>query len=111
MAKDKAAKKEKPAKEKRVTIGEVATKAILAGKTNEQVIELVQEKFPESKIAGPSVNWYRTKLREDGHDVASSRKPKTDKPKAEKKAKVEKKAAKVAKKDKKAGVKKKSKKK
>lgn len=60
-------------KVKKVGVGSVATDAILAGKTNEEVLKLVQAQFPDKKTTPASINWYRNKLRADGHNVKTSR--------------------------------------
>lgn len=84
---------DKKAKEPKQGVGYVATQAILAGKTNEEAFKAVQDAFPEAKTTMASINWYRNKLRSDGHEVKTSRelraaaKPaKEPKPKKEKKA-------------------------
>lgn len=51
------------------SIGEVATRAIMAGKTTKQVIAAVLEAYPSSKTNASSVGWYRRKLRLEGHKV------------------------------------------
>lgn len=64
---------EKAKKEPKQGVGFVATQAIKAGKTNEEALVEVQKAFPESKTTMASINWYRNKLRSDGHDVKTSR--------------------------------------
>lgn len=71
------------------TIQAIANKSILAGKTTEQVIDAVKEKFPKSRISASSVGWYRGKLKEEGHKLKEQpRGPKksSEKPKGKKKA-------------------------
>lgn len=76
-------------KEKTPGVGDLAKELIRAGKTNEEVLAAVKEKFPEAKTSMASVNWYRNKLRTDGEDVPTARSLKAD-------AKAEQKAAKEA---------------
>lgn len=84
---------EKAKKEPKQGVGFVATQAILAGKTNEEAFKAVQEAFPEAKTSMASINWYRNKLRSDGHDVKTSRELRAaSKPAKEPKVKKEKKA-------------------
>ncbi len=40
--------------------------ALLAGKTNIEVLEIVKTQFPDSKVKAHSISWYRTKLRQEG---------------------------------------------
>ena len=50
-------------------IGGVAEKAILAGKTNEEVLADVLTRFPDAATTLGSISWYRSKLRkEHGED-------------------------------------------
>lgn len=65
---------------KKPGIGDFIKTQILAGKDNEKILELVLTKFPEANTTNASVNWYRSKLRQEGEDVPSSRKPKAEKP-------------------------------
>ena len=88
---EKSVKPEKIAKVKTPGIGDFVKAEILKGGTNEQILALVSEKFPESNTTNASVNWYRSKLRAEGEEVPSSRKPKA--PKAPKVAKVKKEKA------------------
>lgn len=88
------------AKEKVPGVGDLAKELIREGKTNEEVLAAVKEKFPDAKTSMASINWYRNKLRGDGEDVPTARALKAD-AKAETKAakdaaKAEKKAAKDA---------------
>lgn len=78
---------EKAKKEPKQGVGYVATKAILAGKSNEETLKEVQAAFPESKTTMASINWYRNKLRGEGHDVKTSRELRPAKEKASKKGK------------------------
>ncbi len=66
-------KEEKAPKEPKHGVGKVAIAAILAGKTNQEVFDLVKKEFPEAKTTMASVNWYRNKLRSEGAEVATSR--------------------------------------
>jgi CHASE3 domain sensor protein len=71
----KAAKKKKdgaaPAPKRGV--GVVATEAILAGKTNEETLAIVQKAFPDGKTSLASINWYRNKLRGENKKVLTAR--------------------------------------
>ncbi len=51
------------------TIGGVAEKAILAGKTNQEALDEVRKKFSDAATSLASVAWYRAKLRREGEDV------------------------------------------
>jgi hypothetical protein len=63
----KAATTEKP-KPKR-NIGAVAREAIMAGKTNQEALDLVKKEFPGANTTLNSINWYRNDLRKKGNDV------------------------------------------
>lgn len=84
-------------------VGDLAKDLIRAGKTNEQVLEAVREKFPDAKTSMASINWYRNKLRGDGETVPTARELKADSKAeakaAKQKAKDEAKAAKQAERD------------
>jgi len=60
-----AAKTEKPKR----NIGAVAREAILAGKTNQEALDLVKKEFPGANTTLNSINWYRNDLRKKGHKV------------------------------------------
>jgi hypothetical protein len=76
-------------KEAKETISSVACTAVMAGKTNDEVIAAVKAKFPDAKTSLASINWYRNNLRKQGKDV-----PKPARKVSEKKAApAEKKAA------------------
>lgn len=80
-------------------VGAYAKELIQAGKTNQEVLDAVKEKFPEAKTSMSSVNWYRNKMRSDGDSsVKTSREIKAaNKPeKAPKEKKVRAKKAKDA---------------
>lgn len=77
------------AKEKVPGVGDLAKELIREGKTNEEVLAAVKEKFPDAKTSMASINWYRNKLRGNGEDVPTARALKAD-------AKAETKAAKDA---------------
>ena len=49
-------------------IGGVAEKAILDGKTNDEVLEDVLARFPDAATTLGSISWYRSKLRKDRGD-------------------------------------------
>jgi hypothetical protein len=55
------------------TIGGVAERAILAGKTNQAALEEVRKKFPDGATTLAAVAWYRAKLRREGADVPTDR--------------------------------------
>src|SRR6185295_12570668 len=95
-AKPAKAPKEKVEKVKKPGIGEFVKAQIMAGKDNAKIIEMVSLKFPDAKTTNASVNWYRSKLRNDGEEVPSSRVPKAAKaPAAKVAAPAAKKAAPV----------------
>lgn len=48
------------------TIGEIARKAILDGKTNEQALALVKKAHPEGNTNVGNISWYRSDLRKNG---------------------------------------------
>ena len=51
------------------TIGAIAEEAILAGDTNDEVLEKVREQRPEAATTLASISWYRSRLRsEHGRD-------------------------------------------
>lgn len=47
-------------------VGAVAKELILEGKSNQEVLEAIQARFPEAKTTVASINWYRNKMRADG---------------------------------------------
>jgi septal ring factor EnvC (AmiA/AmiB activator) len=86
-------------KEKVPGVGDLAKELIRAGKTNEEVLAAVKEKFPEAKTSMASINWYRNKLRGDGEKVPTARELKADAKASTKAAKEAAKAEAKAKKD------------
>lgn len=60
-------------KEKKIGVGDIATAAIRAGKTNEEALDEVKKAFPDKKTSLASINWYRNKLRADGESVPTAR--------------------------------------
>ncbi len=86
-------------KEKVPGVGDLAKDLIRNGKTNEEVLATVKEKFPEAKTSMASINWYRNKLRNDGEKVPTARELKADVKDAEKAEKDAAKAAAKAEKD------------
>jgi hypothetical protein len=60
-----AAPKTKPVR----NIGAVAREAIMAGKTNQEALDLVKKEFPGANTTLNSINWYRNDLRKKGHKV------------------------------------------
>lgn len=67
-------------------VGALATKLILEGKTNEQVLTAVEKKFPESKLGMSGVSWYRNKLRKENAKVLTNKELKAKLAKPAKKA-------------------------
>ncbi len=53
----------------KLTIGEVARRAIAAGKTNAEALELVRSKFPHAQTTAASVAWYRSQMRKEDPQV------------------------------------------
>ena len=47
-------------------VGNIAKNAILCGYDNEEVIDIVMDAYPVSKISSASVAWYRNSLRREG---------------------------------------------
>ena len=58
---------------RRPNAGSVAMDAIRAGKTTRQVVDIVKEQFPNSRISESSVNSYRSRLRGRGEEVPTAR--------------------------------------
>lgn len=50
-------------------IGEVARKAILAQKTNEEALAEVLKAFPKAATSTRSISWYRSNLRKEHADL------------------------------------------
>ena len=57
----------------KVTIGSVASAAIMEGASNEEALAAVKEVFPNAKTSASSINWYRNNLRTLGHPVLTAR--------------------------------------
>ncbi len=56
------------------TIGSVAERALLAGKTNQEALDGVKEKIGKDVSTSlASVAWYRAKLRREGKNVPTDR--------------------------------------
>ncbi len=55
------------------SIGEVARNALEAGKTNQEVLAIVQAQFPGASTSLGSVSWYRSKLRRTDATVPTDR--------------------------------------
>jgi hypothetical protein len=68
----------KKAKRQKRTIASVAERAILAGKSTEQVIAQVRRAFPKAKTTPACVAWYRHDLRERGVKVPDAPKKKKE---------------------------------
>ena len=64
------------------TIGALARKTILDGKSNQETLAVVKAAFPAANTTLNSINWYRNDLRKKGHKV-----PKVDRPAAQAKKK------------------------
>ena len=54
-------------------VGALAVSEIEAGKTNAQVLALIEKKFPESKLGMGGVSWYRNKLRKENVKIKTNR--------------------------------------
>lgn len=52
-----------------LTVGKVAEAAIEERKTNDEVLQLVREKFPHAKTSPASVAWYRSQMRKKNADI------------------------------------------
>ena len=63
----------KAKKDAKVTIGSVATAAILAGNTNEEVLKEVLRTFPKANTTMSSINWYRNAARKENSRVPTER--------------------------------------
>ncbi len=55
------------------SIGEVARDELEAGKTNQEVLAIVQAQFPGASTSLGSVSWYRSKLRRTDATVPTDR--------------------------------------
>lgn len=55
------------------TIGAVAEKAIIDGKSNEGTLAAVKENFPQAATSMASISWYRSKLRKERPDIPTDR--------------------------------------
>lgn len=47
-------------------VANIAKNAILCGYTNEEVIDIVMDAYPVSKISSANVEWYRNSLAKEG---------------------------------------------
>lgn len=54
-------------------VGTVMTEQLLAGKTNDAVLEAVKAEFPEANTSKATVSWYRNSLRAKGEKVPTAR--------------------------------------
>jgi Arc/MetJ-type ribon-helix-helix transcriptional regulator len=54
-------------------IGELAQEQIKAGKTNQEVLEIVKGKYPGASTSLGSISWYRSKLRRTDPSVPTDR--------------------------------------
>lgn len=59
--------------EQKATIGKLAERELLAGKSNEDVLASIKKAFPDADTSMASVNWYRNRLRAEGAKVKTSR--------------------------------------
>lgn len=50
---------------KKMGVGAYAMECIMDGYSNEEVVEMVLEKFPSAKTSKASVAWYRSKMKKD----------------------------------------------
>lgn len=55
------------------SIGELAGSEIQAGKTNQEVLEVVKRKFPGASTSLGSISWYRSKLRRTDQSIPTDR--------------------------------------
>lgn len=55
------------------TVGDTARREIEAGKTNDEVLEIVRKKFPGASTSLGSISWYRSKLRREDPKVPTDR--------------------------------------
>ncbi len=55
------------------SIGEVAKREIEAGKTNQEVLDIVREQFRGASTSLGSISWYRSKLRRTDPSVPTDR--------------------------------------
>ena len=71
-----AQKVAKPTKGPRVLkrgIGTVVKESVLAGMTNEDVLEAVKAEFPNANTTASTISWYRNSLRKSGNMVPTAR--------------------------------------
>lgn len=57
----------------RMSIGSVARRALLNGKTNEEVLEIIGAVFPGAKTTIACIRWYRNQMRRKGYPVPTAR--------------------------------------
>jgi hypothetical protein len=55
------------------TIGELARKEIGAGRTNEETLAIVMERFPHAQTTRDSIAWYRSRMRKVNPTVPTDR--------------------------------------
>ncbi len=55
------------------SVGETARRELEAGKTNQEVLDLIKDKFPGASTSLASVSWYRSKLRRTDPSVPTDR--------------------------------------
>lgn len=62
----KPAVKEKATSGRKPGTGALITEMLLAGKTNDAILEKVRSQFPDSTANASTVSWYRSKLKKEG---------------------------------------------
>ena len=55
------------------SVGEMARRELEAGKTNQEVLDIVRKQFPGASTSLGSVSWYRSKLRRTNPTVPTDR--------------------------------------
>lgn len=55
------------------SIGEVAKREITAGKTNQEVLKIIEKKYAGASTSLGSISWYRSKLRRTDPAVPTDR--------------------------------------
>lgn len=51
----------------------VITQSLLKRKSNEEVLKDVRKSFPNAGTTLATIQWYRTKLRQEGNNIPTSR--------------------------------------
>lgn len=55
------------------SVGDVAAREIRAGRTNQEVLEVVRQECPGAATSLASISWYRSKLRRDDPTLPTDR--------------------------------------